>query len=404
MTPELESIDPAFTLPISEVHSALQDTVFRVNQTLDQTGDLFPYVCDPKDGHWETTGDPDWCGGDWIGSLLIAARHTQDKASKNRLLAAAERAFDRQLVMKKRLSTSMFSGPNGLHSGYRYTDETGDPRGNAFGQICADHLVNLYNEKAQQVASGIYRIAGPAPKTALDKKEGQEGWITSGWAASAVDSIHLVAPLLYRAHRETGETIYKTIADQHNEVYLGRFIREDGSTRQKVGWDPETGNFLKEYFDLAYSNETCWARGLGWCISGLASSWNATQEKCYADALEKTVSFYIRNAPEDWVCYWDPLCPDIPHTERDTSAAGVIAYGLVQLQNGDERIPVLRAVGLNILQGIYTHYMIRDEESPLRGAITDGCYNRTSNYATRHELIWTDYYVLSALDYLTKTV
>jgi unsaturated chondroitin disaccharide hydrolase len=163
-------------------------------------------------------------------------------------------------------------------------------------------------------------------------------------------------------------------------------------------FDPETGDLIRQYNELAYSDATCWARGQGWAIAGYARAYEETGADRYLDTLSALVEYYVSHSPEDFIPYWDFEHPDVPDVPRDTSAAGLAAYGLTRLTESGETSD-LHETGERILDSLISDYLTpthADDDRP-PGMVTDGCYNGPAGYATANELIWTDYYVSYAL-------
>ena len=82
---------------------------------------------------------------------------------------------------------------------------------------------------------------------------------------------------------------------------------------------------------------------------------------------------------------------------RDTSGAALVAWGLGALRGADDEVGRLRAYGRRILDGLVEHHMVRDPGDPRCGMVLHSCYNRTANYGTCHEHVWTEFYVARAL-------
>jgi unsaturated chondroitin disaccharide hydrolase len=143
--------------------------------------------------------------------------------------------------------------------------------------------------------------------------------------------------------------------------------------------------------------DTCWARGQGWHIAGLSRAYAETGAGRYLDALEAAVEYYLDHTPEDLVPYWDFEDPRIPDVPRDTSAAGIAAYGLSWLDGDDERAERLRGIGRDVLASLVSGYLRTDVDDDRRGMVLQGCYSMPGDYAIDNELIWTDFYVARSL-------
>lgn len=375
-------------MPQRSPAEALELIVDRTRSTLKAIDNEFPYVADPDSGEWVTTEDGNWCGGHWIGLCWLA----YDQSEEGHF---AEAATDYTSILRENMpAENMFYGMNHHYAGFRAADVIVDSQYHEIGFEGADRTVAYYNERARQVPLGTLAIEAPASNFRGPKSD--EG--PSGHQLGAVDAIYTALPILWRAYHESGDPIYRDIAVSHADRHLDWYIRDDGRTWHHAHFDLDTGNLLKQYNELAYSNDTCWARGQGWCIAGLARAYSETGGGRYLEALHRVVDYYVEHTPADSIPHWDfehPKKPDIP---RDTSAAALAAYGLARLPNTTETRS-LREIGNEILQSLITDYLTprgpEDDRPP--GMVLESCYNGPARYATAHEHIWTDYYLAYTL-------
>jgi unsaturated chondroitin disaccharide hydrolase len=313
-------------LEADDLNEALSAIVRRVQTTLESVDGAFPFVADPETGNWKTTADGNWCAGHWIGLLWIASDWSDEEAGTFERYA---REYTSKMRNSPSLLKSMFGGMNYHYAGFRAYDISGDRSLFDLGVAGADAMVDLFEERAQQIPVGSYTIEGPAEQFDFSEETEQRA---EGTEISAVDMVYTSVPVLWRAHVETDEQAFWDVALSHSDRHLDWYIREDGRTWQEAQFDPKTGDLVNQYNDLAYSNETCWARGQGWNIAGLARAYNETKAPRYLAALRKTVDYYVEMTPEDLVPHWDFEVASIPDTPRDTSAAALAAYGLARLQ------------------------------------------------------------------------
>lgn len=369
----------------TEAYAAL---IARIGTTIDDVGDDFPYFADPEDGTWTTTPDGNWCGGHWLHMLWRAAAETGAERFEDTARSGTETVVD---YIPRR---SMFCGMNFNHAGFEAYDVTGEERFRKLGIEGADAMVSYFHSGARQIPLGVLDIESPSPEFRGPKSD--EG--PSGNHLGAVDAIHTSLPVLWRAYEETGDPVYRDTAVSHADRHLDWYIRDDGRTWHHAEFDPETGTLVRQYNELAYSDETCWARGQGWCIAGLAHAYEVTDAERYRRALELTVDYYVEHTAEDLVPHWDFEHPDKPAIQRDTSAAAITAYGLALLTR-TPKTEALVEVGERIRASLVSEYMTPrgpDDDRP-RGMVLEGCYNGPSGYADCHELLWTDYYLFEAL-------
>jgi len=124
------------------------------------------------------------------------------------------------------------------------------------------------------------------------------------------------------------------------------------------------------YNELAHSDETCWARGQGWNIAGLALAYDATGAERYLGALKATTDYYVDHSPNDLVPYWDFEDPEIPEAPRDTSAATLAAYGLRSLDDASAAAAELHRTGATVLSPLVDDYLILDATDDRYGMVT----------------------------------
>ena len=367
---------------------AYRYVVDRIGTTLDDTGDDFPYFADPATGDWVTTENGNWCGGHWIHLLWRAYQHTDDERFARAARDHTETMYD---YMPRE---AMFCGMNFHYAGFRAYDITGEERHRDIGLEGADAMVTYFHQGARQIPLGVLEIESPSPE--FRGPVSDRG--PSGEHLGAVDAVYTSLPVLWRAYDETNDPVYRDTAVSHADRHLDWYVRDDGRTWHHAEFDPETGRLVRQYNELAYSDDTCWARGQGWCIAGLARAYEETRAERYLDALEKTVDYYVTNSPDDLVPHWDfehPRKPDVP---RDTSAAGLAAYGLTRLTRTSATDDLV-ATGERILDSLVDGYLTPSSPDDGRpdGMLLEGCYNGPSEFADRNELVWTDYYLEEAL-------
>ncbi|WP_276272291.1 glycoside hydrolase family 88 protein [Haloarcula litorea] len=357
---------------------ALRD---RVDATLDATGDAFPYFYD--DG-WVTTPDGNWCGGHWIGLLWLAGEWTDGDDAARFERAAREHTARMRDGMPEH---TMFRGMNAHYAGFRGYDHTGDRSLFALGLDGADAMLADYRGDARQVPLGDLDIKGPEQFRGPESDHGPPGD-----RIGAVDNVYTALPVLWRAYRETNDPRFRDAAVSHADRHLDWYVRDDGRTWHHAVFDGETGALERQYNELAAGDDTCWARGQGWHVAGLARAYAETGAQRYLDALRLAVSYYRAHTPDDGVPYWDFEAEVTPETPRDTSAAALVAYGLARLPERDATAN-LRTYGRDVLGSLLSDYLVTDDADPQYGGVLHGCFNAPGGYATDNELVWTDYYV-----------
>jgi unsaturated chondroitin disaccharide hydrolase len=118
--------------------------------------------------------------------------------------------------------------------------------------------------------------------------------------------------------------------------------------------------------------------------------------------VAKRVSdWWINHVPTSGVAYWDFSDPRIPNVPRDTSATAIALASLLKLSaltTAEDQVRY-RTAAERTAETLVTNFLTpvseRDERTP--GILTEGCFNGRTGQATKHELIWGDYFLFEAL-------
>ena len=157
---------------------------------------------------------------------------------------------------------------------------------------------------------------------------------TTGWAI--IDCM-MNLPLLYWASKELGDPRFKEIAIAHANTAQDYFIREDGSVRHIVGFDPVTGEFDREYGGQGYGEGSSWTRGQTWALYGFTLSFIHTGDRNYLETAMKVADRFCDRIPEDGLIPVDFDQPKEP-SYIDSTAAAIASCGLITLAKELEKI------------------------------------------------------------------
>ena len=120
------------------------------------------------------------------------------------------------------------------------------------------------------------------------------------------------------------------VARAHATNTMKHHFRPDGGTFHVLDYDQETLRVKTIDRGQGASCETAWSRGQSWAIYGYTMMYRETKDPAYLAFAEKVTAFAVNhpNMPADGVPFWDYGAPG---EERDTSAAAVMASGLLEL-------------------------------------------------------------------------
>ncbi len=127
-----------------------------------------------------------------------------------------------------------------------------------------------------------------------------------------------------------GDARFDIIARSHATNTMVHHFRADGGTYHVLNYSQKDGRVQAIERGQGASCETAWARGQAWAVYGYTMMYRETGDRAYLDFACKVADFAVDNPamPEDGVPYWDFGAPG---EERDSSAAAVMASGLLEL-------------------------------------------------------------------------
>ena len=304
----------------------------KVDRMIAQIGDKSPHAA-REDGIYDDADHDWWTSGFWPGILWVmhdctGKPHYRDAAWRwDGLLAQCFRGNPVQLHHDV--------GFQFLPTAVMKHEVAGDPEGLRIGLAAANFLAGRYNPEGRFIRAWNGDLAG--------------------WAI--IDCMMNLS-LLFWATRATGDPRYKHIAVKHADTSLCHAIREDGSVRHILSFDPESGAFLEALGGQGLSPDSAWSRGNAWALYGFANTYRHTGELRFLDAAKRIAHYFVAALPDDGVPYWDFRLPSCEEAPRDSSAAAIAASGLLEIADavpqGEERL--YRNAAHRILQALTERY------------------------------------------------
>ncbi len=367
------------TTPPSWLDAALEFCVGKTRQNL-STLSSFPERT--EGGKWVQIA-PDqhgwWVGGHWVGLLWLAYA-----ASGDPTLALAARDWAKRLLPQ-------------------LNDQ-------------ADHDLGFLFELGYvlgQRLTGDESLKSPALQAAaiLSRRFNPRGQFIQAWGAldaapelrgrTIMDTM-MNLDLLFWAGQETGDSRYTDLAAAHARTTLAHHLRTDGSTSHVCDFDPETGAFIKQDTHQGLSATSCWSRGQAWGVYGFADCYRATGDPFFLNASRRLLVYLWPRLPADLVPFWDYDSPLIPNDVRDSSAASVLASGLLSLaaiENDPNLASIWQNRAISILESLWKNYT--SQEIGEASLLLHGTRSKPHNLMD-HGLIYGDYYFVEALMRLSK--
>ncbi len=316
-----------------------------------------------------------WCNGFW-GGMMWQMYHTTGDNRYAEIARVSEGKLDR-----------CFSDFYGLHHdvGFMYLPTavadyclTGNEESKKRGLHAANLLAGRFNPVGKFIRAWNEDLTG---------KEDRTGW-------AIIDCLFNI-PLLYWATEETKDPRFKQIAMLHADTVMENFVRPDGSVRHIVEFDPETGEYVRDYGGQGYCQGSSWTRGQSWGLYGFLMSFRHTGKEEYLNTAKKIAHYFIANIPEDGLIPVDFRQPADPLWYDDTAAA-IAACGLLEIaaQVGELEQEMYLNAAYKLLKALYDNHCDFTEDND---CVLTKC--SSSYHAEDHEfaIIYGDYFFLEAL-------
>lgn len=354
-----------------------------VDRNLAHFGPAFPAPSSTA-SVYPAIGNVEWTNGFWTGMLWLAYELSGAQRYREAALAQVRSFHARQL---ERINVDHhdlgFLYSLSCVAGYKLT---GDPVAAEAAMGAARLLLKRFLPSA-----GIIQAWGDLDDPA------QSGRM--------IIDCNLNLPLLYWASDYSGDTAFRDAADRHIDAAARNIVRADGSTFHTFFFDPATGQPRQGRTHQGHADDSCWARGQAWGMSGFPLVYRHNGDTRLLDLSKVVANYYLNRLPDDGICYWD-LVFTSGAEERDSSAAAIAACGLLELAATLPLLDPLRAdyqqAALGTIETLSAHYVNADSK-PGGGLLTHAVYHKPHRIGIDESCIWGDYFYMEALVRLTRT-
>lgn len=325
----------------------------------------FPTVA-PQGKPWRTSDTSGWLAGFWPGRLWLAYELDGQPSW-------ARRAAARQAPLAVRRTDTT-------------THDLGFLLQTSFGRGAAQPGRGSDARVVRRAAASLASRYVPAAD-AIRSWNGPDGQVTV-----IIDNL-MNLELLFAAARTGSRAQWREIARRHAVTSAEQHLRPDGSTFHVVRFDETTGRRVWRGTRQGLADDSTWSRGQAWAVHGFTTAYRETGDARLLEAARRAAGFVVANAPADGVPWWDY---DAPGTTRDTTAAAIVASGLLELARIDPdptRQVAWRAAGMQSLRSLTgPDYLARGTAA--RSVLLHGHHDPVYSDAG---VTYADYYLLEAL-------
>ena len=359
----------------------IDEVIAKVSEKLRRTVPMaavshnLPYAS--KDGQWVESpwnlGNSWWTAGFWPGMMWLLNALSPDDVFHNEAVRATE------------LMTEEFRVYRHLNHdvGFMYLLSCG-----------AKHKIDGDEQSKWDTLHAASLLMGRFNPTSTPRAGFIKSWDGREQLGYAIIDCMMNLPLLFRATRETGDPRFAAVARIHADTAARHFVREDGSCRHIVEFDPETGAFVREHGGQGYGEGSSWSRGQAWALYGFTLLAMNTGEARDLATAEKIARYFAANIREDGLTDCDFRQPkDVYRLDNIAGACACCGFLELARLTGKEEY---QQAAEKLLDGLIDHCV--DYGDTYCGLLTHctAAYH-DDNVGTHTNITYGDFFFVEAL-------